>query len=66
MKITTIKTIKGTDRFQKKNLSSVVVVFCTAKIAKSRKRTEIIISFVRITLWFQIFIKSLVNNIQLK
>jgi hypothetical protein len=31
-----------------------VVVFCTAKIAKSRKRMEITISFVRITLWFQL------------
>ncbi len=54
MKMTTIKTIKGIDRFQKKILSSVVVVFCTAKMAKSRKRMEITISFVRITLQFQI------------
>jgi len=50
--MTTIKTIKGTERFQKKILSSVVVVFCTASIAKSRKRMEITISFVRITLPF--------------
>ncbi len=54
MKMTTIKTIRGIDKFQKKILSSVVVVFCTANIAKSRKRMEIIISFVRITLQFQI------------
>ena len=54
MKMTTIRTIKGIDKFQKKILSSVVVVFCTAKIAKRRKRMEIIISFVRITLQFQI------------
>ncbi len=57
MKMTTIKTIKGTDRFQKKILRSVVMVFCAASIAKSRKRMEITISFMRITLWSQILIE---------
>ncbi len=55
--MTTIKTIKGTGRFQNNILSSVVVVFCAASIAKRRKRMEITISFVRITLLFQILIE---------
>ena len=57
MKMTTIKTIKGTDRFQKKIFRSVVMVFCAASIAKSKKRMEITISFMRITLWSQILIE---------